>query len=1127
MFWLMAALAAPELLVGPTFGQAIDRVQGRIEGSGTFALAGHVRPAVREAQDQGAAPASRQMPRMSIRFRKTAEQESELQQLLSEQQRRGSAQYHRWLTPEAYADRFGVSSADAQKVAEWLRAAGFADIEIPPSRSSVSFSGTAGEVEAAFHTTIHSYVWRGETHIANASDPELPKALEGVVEGIRGLHDFRPKSFAVGSKKARPQYTVWTTYDTFLAPGDFAFLYDLNALYALGIDGSGQRIAVAGESDIALNNVQDFRSAAGLSQKTPQIVLTGRDPGTVSGADNEAYLDVEWAGAVAKNATVIYVNSTDAFTSAAYAVDHNLAPILSISFGDCEAHAGRADLSILASIFEQANTQGMTVLAASGDLGAAACDDTGAVAVASHGLAVSAPASIPYVTGVGGTEFEEFGGSPVYWNQFNTDTGESADAYIPETAWNDTQLVGTLNASGGGKSSVFGKPAWQSGYGVPNDGARDVPDVSLSASPNHDGYLICAAGDCSNGFVGNGELDVYGGTSASTPSMAGIVALIDQLAGGAQGNINPQLYTLASMLPSIFNDTQTGGNVVPCAQGSPDCSSSGSMGYQAGVGYDLVTGLGSVDGYRLVIEWGDQPPVPVVSPPQATTVFAMTADGTLFGENLGPLYELLPGSQTWTEASTSSAVLQQLAAGTKTLWGLDLFGDIYRWDAASETFVQIPGALSDIAVGIDDDAWGVNAQGMIFHFDQASQSWTWIPGELSQIAVGSDGAVWGLNRYDQIFRFNAGTGFFEYVPGALNSIVVGADGGVWGVSSSWNAHHFNPAKQGWDEIGGGITVQGIAAGSGSNVWAVGNDLLPFRYSAKLKTWIPEPGEADPIIAMANGSAYGFFFEQISQLAPPSEPLQTWHWIPGQLAQLSAAADGNVWGVNSAGQIYTFDAPTQSWVWIPGTLSQIAVASGGAVWGVNSEGEIYRYNYAKAGWDRVPGTLAQIAVADRGDVWGLDKRGSVWRFDASAVSWQQMAANFAQLSVGRDGAVWGLDGQGTVYRFDSQAETFAAMAGTMAQISVGSSANIWALDAAGSIYQFNAQTQAWDSIPGQLEQICAGFDGSAWGLNSDQLIFRYAGSGNWDYIPGALASLSVGSDAVVWGINASGMTFYFQ
>jgi subtilase family serine protease len=216
-------------------------------------------------------------------------------------------------------------------------------------------------------------------------------------------------------------------------------------------------------------------------------------------------------------------------TSVQYAIDQDLAPEVSVSYGSCEQETLSSDLSAFRSWAQQGNAQGITWFAASGDNGAADCDDQ-----ENPGLAVDAPGSIPEVTDVGGTEFVE--GSGQYWSSTNNSTGASALSYISETTWNDSAEDGTPSASGGGASVVFAKPSWQTGPGVPANNARNVPDVALSASADHDGYYV---------YTG-GSLQIYGGTSVPAPSFAGITVLLNQylVSNGAQtgagmGNLNP------------------------------------------------------------------------------------------------------------------------------------------------------------------------------------------------------------------------------------------------------------------------------------------------------------------------------------------------------------------------------------------------------------------------------------------------------------------------------------------------------------------------------------------------------------------------------------------------------------
>ncbi|MGH9610022.1 MAG: S53 family peptidase, partial [Bryobacteraceae bacterium] len=598
-------------------GAPPQRIQGYIGGGGVYRLPGNIHRIPSGARDAGPADPSLVLPHITLHLAMTSAQKSDLQTLLQAQQTRGSGQYHHWLTPEQFADRFGANKSDIQKIGAWLESQGFSDVEASRSRTAISFSGTAEQVQEAFGTTLHRIEVNGTVHYANLKNPVLPAALKGMVEGIRGLNNFHPKPHAIRKRAGfRPRFTSSISGATYLTPADFATIYDINPIYNSGLDGTGETIAVAGQSDIQLSDIAAFRSAAGLPANDPQVVLAGKDPGTNSGDQSESELDLEWAGGIAKNAHVVFVNSTDAFTSVNYAIDNNLGDVLVITYGACESSVGTAEIDSLNAEFEQANVLGITVVAASGDDGAADCDegtDSTPPSVATQGLAVDFPASSPYVTAVGGTEFNE--GSGTYWQpQSTTDILSSALSYIPEMAWNDTTADGQLAATGGGVSSDNAKPSWQAGSGVPADGLRDVPDIAFTASPDHDGYLVCsgdgASGsksvpDCTNGFrAANQDLDVVGGTSAPVPAFAGIVALLDQQSG-RQGNVDANLYSLASLSTDVFHDITQGTNIVPCQAGSTDCPTTGpvQIGYSAGPGYDLVTGLGSIDAYHLLLEW--------------------------------------------------------------------------------------------------------------------------------------------------------------------------------------------------------------------------------------------------------------------------------------------------------------------------------------------------------------------------------------------------------------------------------------------------------------------------------------------------------------------------------------------
>ena len=502
-------------------------------------------------------------------------------------------------------------------------------------KNVIEFSGSASQVQGAFHTAIHKYVVNGEPYWANSSNPQIPVALTAAVAGVATLHNFGKKAQILSSGQqfeaavgAHPEFTSDGTYA--LAPGDYATIYNINPLYQAGINGSGTTIAVVGRTTINVSDITSFRSNFGLVANNPQIVVNGPNPGNLGGSEEaEAVLDTTWAGAVAPNAVVKLVvsqttNSTDGVDlSEEYIIDNNLADVMTESFGDCEADGySQGDATFYSSLAQQAAAEGITYTVAAGDSGAEGCDSPTETS-ASGGISVNILAATPYTVAVGGTEFNENGQYSSYWAASNNSTSQSsALSYIPEDVWNEACTVaqcGSGNAglwsSGGGASVFFAKPSWQVGVaGIPNDGARDVPDVSLTAA-GHDAYLLCLDGSCTPNRRGNIELQGYSGTSAATPSFAGIMALVVQKTGARQGQADNVLYTLAATeslascnasntagLPAagcIFHDVTVGNNAVP---GEPGYGT-GSGLYQAHVGYDQATGLGSVNATNLVNGW--------------------------------------------------------------------------------------------------------------------------------------------------------------------------------------------------------------------------------------------------------------------------------------------------------------------------------------------------------------------------------------------------------------------------------------------------------------------------------------------------------------------------------------------
>jgi subtilase family serine protease len=736
--------------------QNTPRITTRIDENALVTLPGNTHPFARAEYDRGPVDPGLRMGDLHLVLRRSPSQQKAFDDFVAGQYDSSSPNFHHWLTPDEIGTSFGPSLADIETISAWLRSHGFSIDEVSRDRMSIRFSGTASQVESAFHAPIHNLAVKNQPHIANMSDPQIPAALAPVVFGVKALHNFFPHPLSrIGSevrqnpdtgkweritpsdnagagsavtgtpgKGIRPQFgiTIGTGSDAFqvedVAPYDWATIYNVLPLWnaSTPIDGTGQKIAVAGTSNINLSDVATFRSKFGLPAKVPQVVITnGTDPGTCGTTalascnkdQVENTLDVEWTGAVAKNAQIILITSgapttsTDPLTlSAQYIIDHSVAPVMSVSYGLCELGLGTAGNTAWANMWRTAAAAGISVFVSTGDSGSPACDQggdaNGTPYVAEFGLSVSGIASTPDNTAVGGTDLNWGSTAAPYWNSSNNATnGSSAKGYMPEVPWNDSCtspqiwpalqnlateiknaglgsptnptdadtscnfvadwypvvinaggpdisfLLDTVGAGGGISGCTtydggdptactggYAQPAWQTGVvGIPSGGKRAIPDVSFFASNGFLGsaYLICvtsAGSTCTypttsaNGLASFLEI---GGTSASTPAMAGVMALINQKLGSPQGNAAPEMYKLASKQTyancnsnsvtnsssCYFNDTTSGTIAMPCDNGLTSSSNAVGVltGYAATAAYDAATGLGSMNVANVVNAW--------------------------------------------------------------------------------------------------------------------------------------------------------------------------------------------------------------------------------------------------------------------------------------------------------------------------------------------------------------------------------------------------------------------------------------------------------------------------------------------------------------------------------------------
>ena len=605
---IAAPAPAQPQAIAPQVGKIRAQITQAVSENDLATLKGNTHPMARAEFDQGAAPPDLAMNRMIMVLQRTPEQDAALSQLMDEQQDKSSPNYHQWLTPQQFGQQFGLADSDIQTVTSWLESHGFTVNSVSHGRTFVEFSGTAAQVQEAFHTEIHKFVVNGQEQWANTNDPQIPAALVPAVRGLLSLNNFPKKSMirevgnfardkatgkisplpdtsdsaalGLSSKtSAAPELTEGSTFA--LGPADFATIYNVQALWTAGIDGTGQTIAIVGDSNIHIADINNFRSLFGLSVNPPTIILNGPDPG-INGDEVEADADLEWSGGIAKNASIIYVATENTTTSSGvdlgdlYIVDNNIAPVMSESFGNCEYFNGNGGNAFYTVVWQQAAAQGITAMISSGDAMSVGCDQ-GVNIQSFFGLSVNGIASTQYTVSVGGTDFDDVGTTSTYWNSTNAPTTQaSAKSYIPEVPWNNgcaqnglTGCAGGPKSNGtdivggaGGPSNCFtqtgnpsgsaacvggagvAKPSWQTGPGVPADGVRDQPDVSLFASNSFHGsaYVICDADRAGGTPCSINSFALVGGTSLSSPAFAGIMSLVNQKTGQRQGNANYVLY---------------------------------------------------------------------------------------------------------------------------------------------------------------------------------------------------------------------------------------------------------------------------------------------------------------------------------------------------------------------------------------------------------------------------------------------------------------------------------------------------------------------------------------------------------------------------------------------------------
>ena len=703
-------------------------------------LSGNTRRQASALNDRGPAPGNLHLD-MFLQLKRSPERELAAKQFVESLTDKSSPNFHHWITAAEYGRRFGASAEDIATVSRWLESHGFTVNGVLANNMVIDFSGDAAHIRDAFHTEIHYLDIEGKRHFANMSDPRIPEALFPAVAGVVSMSDIMPSPMWV----PKMDYTVSSsTYP--VVPGDLATIYNLNPAFAGGFTGQGQTVVVLEDTDLysGTGDWNTFRKTFGLNKYTSGTLTQSHpapgpggsaclDPG-VNGDDAEAAIDVEWAAAAAPNAAIVMAACADTTNFGGFIALQNLLAnggpvpgIVSISYGESETDSGASGNLYITTLFQTAAAAGVSVFVSAGDEAAAETDHRSEVAI--HGVSVSSYSATPYNVAVGGTDFGDTAAAATtsFWNATNGTYFDSAKSYVPEIPWNEScasqvlanyhgfatsygpsgycnttynRLTGVGGSGGpsgcatgapavsgvvGGSCAGYPKPSWQSVYGNPSDGVRDIPDLSLFAAAGLWGhyYVFCITDGASCSGAPSSWAGA-GGTSFAAPIMAGIQALVNQALGRTNvGNPNPVYYQIAQAEYSTagglaacnsstnpgsscaFYDVTLGDMVLPCAGiyncfmggGGIGVLSTSDSAYQPAYGttpgWDFATGIGTVNAYALIEAYvasivpSAPPPAPALASPANNAAGVQLAPALVWNAAVGAAsYDVYFGTAT-------------------------------------------------------------------------------------------------------------------------------------------------------------------------------------------------------------------------------------------------------------------------------------------------------------------------------------------------------------------------------------------------------------------------------------------------------------------------------------------------
>jgi subtilase family serine protease len=748
-------------------------------------IPGAVHPLVKTSIATGSL-ASNKMLDLHIALNRPEESNKALDQLIQAQVNPSSSQYHHWLTPAQIGAQYGANNSDIQQISNWLKANHLTVTSVNPSHNMINVRGSVQNIQSAFQTPLKTFKINGKTRYANVVEPSIPAAFTNAISSVVGLHNIPFKS-TVQTRHVNPAFTDQGNF--FQTVADLVTQYNIAPLYQKSITGSGVSVAIIGQGLVDPDYVKTFWQQIGVTPTNPIQLLS--PPGfnadnAAAGDAVEAYLDVEMVSSIAYVSKVMTVTGNILEDALVYAVEQNLAGIMSISYGSPENNEA-SESAFLRSILQQAAAQGITVMISTGDSGSTIADVDQAPAY--QDLQVSGLATTPYAVAVGGTQLDPR--VPLPLNSATSPTQSNLSRYTGEVVWNrscaaypmytvpagDTDVLSYCNdphvqdgrklpigGSGGISSCAYQYisdsglylcqagipvPSWQSGVvGIKQWPGRAIPDISMVGA----GVVICDDPTTPCQIVQGGVNASYSqvdGTSISAPVFASVMALVAQTQitatnpQGRMGLINPLLYQLAAnqygssaanakpLLAGcdashadrinkdcVFYDITTGNNSVPCsvrdwtqlgANPTATCASragfsigvvtaaDGTLAYTATPGYDLATGLGSVNVTNFVAAINAVGSVKnLIATPSGSSV-------TLSWDNdpSATSYNIYQGVSTGNEAATP--VMTKVAGNSVQITGLTS-GQAYFFKVAALTKFGLSAMSNEVSFIAPPDA---------------------------------------------------------------------------------------------------------------------------------------------------------------------------------------------------------------------------------------------------------------------------------------------------------------------------------------------------------------------------------------------------------------------------------------